>query len=94
MRVPLIIAPLIVRGLGQYMDARPVENASSFEGKGKSDTKPSYITKIYDILSRYSVLPALSFDKGVIQCDIIEGTSIQVHFYRVYPGSYVTLSCS
>ena len=50
MRVPLIIAPLIVRGLGQYMDARSVENASSFEGKGKSDTKPSYITEIYDIL--------------------------------------------
>ena len=69
-----------MRGLGQYMDARPVENASSFEGKGKSDTKPSYITKIYDILSRCSVLPALSFDKGVIQCDIIEGASIQVHF--------------
>ena len=79
-RVPLIIAPLIVRGIGQYMDARPVENV---EGKGKSDTKPSYITRTNDILSRYSVLPAISFDKGVIYCDIIEGAFNTGTFYKL-----------
>ena len=64
------------------MDARPVENASSVEGKGESDMKPSYNTKIHDIQSRYSILPTLSLNEGVIHCDVIEGAFDTGTFYK------------
>ena len=73
MRVPSIVAQLIMGRHGQYVDVRLAENASSVGGKGESDNKSSYTTKTHNIQSRYSVLPTLSLDEGVLHCDIIEG---------------------
>ena len=82
MGVLLIIAQPIVGRYGQYMDVRLAENASSVGGKGESDKKSSYTTKTHNIQSRYSVLPTLSLDEGVLHCNIIEGAFNTGTFYK------------
>ena len=64
------------------MDARPTENVFSVRGKGKSDKKSSYNTKIHDIKSTYSILLTLSLDEGVIHCNIVEGIFDMGTFYK------------
>ena len=77
-----IIAQLIVDGLGQYVVKRLLGKPFFVVARGESG-KPSTVSSklIYLSHSRYSVLPALSLEEGVLHCDILEGAFDTASFY-------------
>jgi hypothetical protein len=71
-KVRLTAVPHIVDVLGQYVGGRPLGKPSSAVGGGECYVLWLAVGLIL-ICIRFSVLPALSLNEGVLHCDIIEG---------------------
>ena len=67
---------------GLYVGLRLHGKPSSVEGKGKCYCIIHGIQIDIYAPSRYSVLPALSLEQGVLHCDIIEGAFDTATFFK------------
>ena len=71
-------------GPGQYAGGRPPGKHSFAMEKGKHvQYYSSILSKLtHPSVLRYSVLPALSLEEGILHCDIVEGAFDTASFYK------------
>ena len=81
MRVLLIVAQLTVDGPGHYAVERLPGKLSFAVARGEWEQVEQEELELIHFHSRYSVLPALSLEEGVLHCDIIEGAFDTASFY-------------
>ena len=81
----LSIAEQLIEGVhGLFMERKPSERLSLYADDGATNFLKHVLTLL--LLSRFSVLPALSLDDGIIHCDIVEGSFCKETFYSFVAG--------